>query len=173
MKTTEVDALMRKTIRQSMAVSTGILFFGVFLRVLFSASLVRPLEKLTDLAGSITKGNWGKVVEPSGAIEVRSLTMSINEMSRSIQKTITGRKRAEQEMAIIAEIGRVVGSNLDINQVFERVDTEARKLISYDRIQVNLKKDDNEFVVVYVSGVDNPGRRSGDSGAWGRRLVLS
>ncbi|MDP1992368.1 MAG: PAS domain S-box protein [Syntrophales bacterium] len=73
-------------------------------------------------------------------------------------------ERLAEEMAIIAEIGRVVSSTLDINQVFEWVDAEVRKLIPYDRLLVNLKKNDgNEFVVVYASGVDNPARRLTDS----------
>ena len=72
-------------------------------------------------------------------------------------------ERLAEEMAIIAEIGRVVGSTLDINQVYERVDTEVRKLIPCDRFRVNLKKNDDEFVVVYVSGSDNPRRKLGDS----------
>jgi PAS domain S-box-containing protein len=91
---------------------------------------------------------------------------------------ITDRKRAEEEkrrnqetterlaeeMAIIAEIGRVVGSTLDINQVFERVATEVHKLIPYDGFRVNLKKaDDNTFVVVYIYGFDNTRWKLGDS----------
>jgi PAS domain S-box-containing protein len=98
MKTTEVDALMRKTIWQSLEISAGILFLGTLLSVLFSASLVRPLEKLSALAKSITKGNWGQVVETSGTLEIRSLADSINEMSRSIENKITERKQAEEAL---------------------------------------------------------------------------
>jgi PAS domain S-box-containing protein len=93
-------------------------------------------------------------------------------------KDITERKWLEEEktrnqlmteqfakqMEIIARIGRVVGSTLDINQVYERVAAEAAKLIPYDRLLVNLKKNnDNEFVVVYASGADNPRRRLADT----------
>ena len=98
MKTTEVDALMRKMIRQSLVITVGVLIFGFFLSVLLASSLARPLEKLTDLARSITKGNWGQVVETSGAIEIRSLAHSINEMSRSAQEKITERKRVEEAL---------------------------------------------------------------------------
>ena len=96
MKMTEVDSLMRKTIWQSLAIAAGILIFSFFLSVLLASSLVRPLENLTNLARSITDGNWGQVVETSGAIEIRSLAHSINEMSQSIQEKITERKLAEE-----------------------------------------------------------------------------
>jgi putative nucleotidyltransferase with HDIG domain len=72
-------------------------------------------------------------------------------------------ERLAGEMAVIAEIGRVVGSTLDINQVYERVATEARKLIPYDRLLVNRKiTQEGEFIVAYITGVDNPRRRLGD-----------
>jgi PAS domain S-box-containing protein len=89
----------------------------------------------------------------------------ITERKRTGEENRRNQERAErlaEEIAIIAEIGRVAGSTLDINQVFERVDAEVRKLIPYDRLVVNLKKDDHELVVAYASGVDNTGRRSGD-----------
>ncbi len=96
------------------------------------------------------------------AVNVRDIT----ERRRTEEEKRRTQERAErlaEEMAIIAEIGRAVSSTLDINQVFERVDTKVRKLIPYDRLLVNLKKSDGEFVVVYASGVDNIGRRPGDS----------
>ena len=81
-----------------------------------------------------------------------------------VAEDITQRKRTEQEMGILADIGRAVGSTLDFEQVFERVATEVRKLIPYDRLLVNLMKPgNNEFVVAYACGVLNPGRRLWDS----------
>ncbi|TSA46724.1 MAG: PAS domain S-box protein [Deltaproteobacteria bacterium] len=107
------------------------------------------------------------------------VVQDITERKRTEEEKPRNQERAErlaEEMAIIAEIGRVVGSTLDINQVFERVAAEVRKLIPYDRILVNLKKDDNELVVAYASGVDNEGRSSGDlyrSKGTATRVVLT
>ena len=113
--------------------------------------------------------------------EISVLKQRIQEMERSVRgigTDIAEHKREEEEkrrnretaarlaeeMAIIVEIGRMVSSTLDINQVFEWLDAEVRKLIPYDRLLVNLKKNNsNEFVVVYASGIDNPGRRLTDS----------
>ncbi|MHB9098125.1 MAG: GAF domain-containing sensor histidine kinase [Syntrophales bacterium] len=101
----------------------------------------------------------------TGLFSAEIITIDGEKNVLSSIEDITERKRAEQEMAIIAEIGRTVGSTLDINQVFERADTEVRKVIPCDRLLVNLKKTDDyeEFVVVYASGVDNPERRLADS----------
>ena len=68
------------------------------------------------------------------------------------------------ETAIIAEIGRLIGSTLDIDEVYERFAAEARKLIPFDRLVVNLNKpQENVHYSAYVSGLDVPGRRPGDS----------
>lgn len=95
------------------------------------------------------------------ALNVRDITerrRAEEEKRRSQERT----ERLAEEMAIIAEIGRLVGSTLDISQVFERVDAEVHKLIPYDRLLVNLRKNGAEFVVVYASGADNPRRRLGE-----------
>ena len=66
-------------------------------------------------------------------------------------RDVTGRKRAEEEqrrsreiaerlageLAVIAEIGRLIGSTLAIDEVYERVAAEARKLIPFDRLSVS------------------------------------
>jgi len=81
----------------------------------------------------------------------------------AIARDITERKRTEDETAVLVEIGRLIGSTLDINEVYERFAAQARKLIPFDRIHVNLKSPDGEtFTIAYVSGTDIAGRRVGD-----------
>ncbi len=66
-------------------------------------------------------------------------------------------------MAVIAEIGRLIGSTLDIEEVYERFAAEAHKLIPFDNLMVNLiKPEENVLGIAYVSGMDIPARRKGD-----------
>ncbi len=58
---------------------------------------------------------------------------------------ITDRKKAEEEVdrlaqenAIMAEIGRVINSTLDIEEVYERFAEEVKKLLPFERIAINL-----------------------------------
>lgn len=85
------------------------------------------------------------------------------ELIIAIARDITERKKVEDETAVIAEIGRLISSTLDIEEVYERFAAEVRKLIPFDRIHVNLKDHDGKaFTIAYVSGTDIAGRRPGD-----------
>jgi PAS domain S-box-containing protein len=83
-----------------------------------------------------------------------------------IFRDITARKRVEeelrrnqdvaerlaQEIEVIAEIGKVVGSTLEIEAIYERFAAEVRKLIPFDRLAVNLHDFDQGIVsTVYAS----------------------
>ena len=72
-------------------------------------------------------------------------------------------KRLAQEMAIIAEIGKVIGSTLETEEVYHRFAAETQKLILFDSLTINLYSfKENTMCVAYVSGLDIDGRRQGD-----------
>ena len=94
-----------------------------------------------------------------------------------IIRDITERKRAEealrrseaqanqlaQENAIMAEIGKIIGSTLNIDEVYERFAKEARKLISFDRININLiDHEARTATAAYSAGRGVEGRQIGD-----------
>jgi two-component system, cell cycle sensor histidine kinase and response regulator CckA len=85
---------------------------------------------------------------------------SLQKRIQELEQAESERKQTEQEIGIIAEIGRLIGSTLDINEVYERFAEEARKLIPFDRIVVNLCNiHENTVTLAYVSGIDIPHRR--------------
>jgi DNA-binding NtrC family response regulator len=64
------------------------------------------------------------------------------------------------EMGIIAEIGRLIGSTLNIDEVYERFAVEAKKLIPFDRLVVNLNKSQEGILTcAYVFGLTPGGNR--------------
>jgi two-component system cell cycle sensor histidine kinase/response regulator CckA len=80
------------------------------------------------------------------------------------QKSEEAAGRHAQENAIVAEIGRIISSTLNIEEVYESFANEAQKLIPFDRVSINLiDAEEGTVVVAYVSGLDIPGRRLGDT----------
>ena len=77
---------------------------------------------------------------------------------------ITERKRADQELALIADIGRLISSTLDIEEVYERMALQIKEVIPFDGVNVNLFDEQQEMArVAYSSGERIPGRMVGDT----------
>jgi GAF domain-containing protein/DNA-binding CsgD family transcriptional regulator len=73
-------------------------------------------------------------------------------------------ERLAKEMEIIAEIGRIIGSTLKIEEVYEKFASEARKLIPFDRVTINLNDFENQTIYqAYVYGMEVEGRGVGAS----------
>ena len=71
-------------------------------------------------------------------------------------------KRLSEENSVIAEIGRIISSSLDISEVYEGVYQEMGKLVPFDRIGINLADVvQSTLVCAYISGVKVPGRETG------------
>ena len=66
------------------------------------------------------------------------------------------------ERQVVAEIGRIISSSLDINQGFERFTERLRALIPADRVAVDyVDVDRGTFTARFVWGIDVPARRPG------------
>lgn len=73
-------------------------------------------------------------------------------------------RQLAEENSVIAEIGRIIASTLDIDEVYERFAAEAKKLIPFDRVNISIANPEAGIVALaYTSGIDVPGRRPGDT----------
>ena len=81
-----------------------------------------------------------------------------------LQKSEEQARQLAQENAIMAEIGRIVSSTLNISEVYERFAQQVQKLISFDRININLIDHEARTATpAYSSGKGVKGRRIGDA----------
>ena len=73
-------------------------------------------------------------------------------------------QRLAQQNAALAEIGRVISSSLDIEDVYALFADQTLHLIPFDRISINLIREDlGEFMTAYVIGVPVAGRAVGET----------
>ncbi|MCJ7747556.1 MAG: PAS domain S-box protein, partial [Desulfobacterales bacterium] len=90
---------------------------------------------------------------------VRGIAYDITEHIRA-EKAI---KRLSQENTIVAEIGRIISSTLNIEEVYERFAEEIHKLISFDAIAVNMVNyKESTISIPYVSEIGVPGCQPGE-----------
>lgn len=88
-------------------------------------------------------------------------TTQINTQA-ALEESVLQGQRLAQENALFAEIGKIISSSLDINEVYEDFAEQVRKLISFDRISISLLNDRKDTLTnAYVLGVEAPGREAG------------
>jgi len=174
-------------IRHSLAIMTAVIFGLIGFIYLIVA---RPLGYLVQVTRAIDGGDLSQRVNLTTKDEIGDLGASFNQMVQNIitrnhelarlneiaAMEINNRKQAEDalresgeetrrlahENELIAEIGRIIGSTLNIEEVYERFASEVKKAISFDRIAVNtISKQDNSMTIRYVKGDIFAGGRVG------------
>ena len=72
-------------------------------------------------------------------------------------------KRLAQENATVAEIGQIISSTLNLEEVYERFVEEVRKLIPFDRIVINaIDGEKNTVTNLYTAGKGVGDRKTGE-----------
>ena len=72
-------------------------------------------------------------------------------------------KRLARENALIAEIGRIISSTLNIEEVYKLFSEKVKELIPFDRISISLVDwEKSEVTFPYVEGLFVDGRQPGD-----------
>jgi PAS domain S-box-containing protein len=95
--------------------------------------------------------------------EIFTNALEHKRVEEELRKSRGSAQRLARENAIVAEIGRIISSTLDIEAVYDRFAKELRNLISFDRIVIDLiHPEKNTFTIAYVAGAEILGRRAGD-----------
>lgn len=171
------EEIVLGSVKRSLIMSTALLAFALFV-ALFSSWLIAKkvilsrLERLVHAADRLGQGDLAmRTGLLHGEDELGELARSFDVMAARLEEEERMERRSREaavrlaeELSVIAEIGRLIGSTLEIDDVYGRFAAEARKLIPFDWLAVNLHPPQDERVTVaYISGEDIPGRRVGDS----------
>ena len=77
----------------------------------------------------------------------------------ALQKSREEARRLGRENEILAKMGRVISSSLNVDEVYERFADEVRKIMPFDRIVISIiNPEENTATVSYVSGIHVAGR---------------
>ncbi len=146
----------------------------VGLRSMLSVPLISKDEIIGVLHLRSTKSNayteeHSKLAERvgnqiAGAIANAQLFAECMRAEEALQRSEEQARQIAQENAIVAEIGRIISSSLNIDEVYERFADEVRKLIPFDRIAINLiNPDEKTITIAYVVGIVVEGRQKGSN----------
>ena len=99
----------------------------------------------------------------AGALANSLLYAKQVETQTALEETLRLEQRLVQEQALFAEIGRVISSSMDINEVYDDFAEQVQMLITFDRISLSLlDREDNTLTNTYVVGLEAEGRRVGE-----------
>ena len=108
-----------------------------------------------------------KVVLTPDYPQISVYTDDVTEQKELLQAFEVASSQAELlagENALLAEVGRIITSSLDINDVYEGFAQQVRELIPFDRIAISLVDLETQtFVNEYVLGVFAAGRERGST----------
>jgi len=117
-------------------------------------------KKITVLFnGSMVKDKDGRMIRI--VCTVRDITER-KQMEHTLIRSEEAAKRLSQENETIAEIGRIINSTLNIEEVYEPFAEEVKKLIPFDRIVINIVNIEKSTVSnVYMAGKGIADRKVG------------
>ncbi len=112
----------------------------------------------------------------AGAIANAQLFAERKQAEEELRRREAEAKRLARENELIAEIGRIIGSTLNIGEVYERFAEKVREVIPFDRIAVNtVNRNDCTRTIQYVKGDRFSGKRIGEivslAGTWAEKAV--
>ena len=83
---------------------------------------------------------------------------------KALERSEVESRQMAHENDVLAEIGRIVGSTLDIDEAYHRLAAEIRILIPFDRISIiTIDPDAGGMVYSFVAGTYIPGFCQGDA----------
>jgi PAS domain S-box-containing protein len=98
----------------------------------------------------------------SGAIANAQLFTEQKQAEDALRRSEESSRRLAQETAVMAEIGRIISSTLDINEVYGPFAEKVREIIPFDRITIHtINFRDNTMQTAYITGLSVPSRLQG------------
>jgi diguanylate cyclase (GGDEF)-like protein/PAS domain S-box-containing protein len=135
--------------------------FGTYLETIQQQGAAKGVILLQTAKGERRIWQYNNTLRTEGVTSpiVRAIAHDVTERIQA-EKAV---KRLSQEHAVMAEIGRIISSTLDIDKVYDRFGTAVRRLIHFDRISISIiNPEDHTVTVAYAMGTDMVDRRPGD-----------
>jgi PAS domain S-box-containing protein len=135
--------------------------FTIYLDTIQKHGAAKGLMLLQTASGEDRIWEYNNTLRTEGVASpiVRAIAHDVTERIQGEQAV----KRLSQENAIMAEIGRIISSTLEIDEVYDRFAGAVRHLIDFDRIAICIIDAEHQTgTVAYEMGKEIPGRKLGE-----------
>ena len=146
---------------------------GILTAVAITRGIIDPVNILVSASRAIARGDLSQRVDVPTKDEFGILGEAFNEMTAQRQRAHDELEvRVQQRTAELVEInelieladevGRIVTSTLNIDEVFEKFALEVKKLVDFDRASINvIDLEAGTVTLKYLFGPARPGRPLG------------
>lgn len=131
MKTESVQTLLYQTLWQSIFLGGTLFLFASAVSYVVSNSLTKGIEMVTQAAERIKQGQLNQALDLTGSDEVESLSDSISQMSRTIQKTVADLRTSEERYRLMIQHSPDVSVVMDSQGTTEYVSPQIQALAGY------------------------------------------
>ncbi len=126
----------------------------------------RQHRLVTREGNTIYVESTGVAFSHKGEVWIQGIFQDITERKKAadaLRQSEESARLLAEENAVVAEIGKIVSSSLDIQQIYHLFAKELRRLIYFDRIAINIiNPDQYTFAIPYVWGPKVPQRTEAD-----------
>lgn len=176
--TSDAQGFQSKFLLLFVAIGVGV---PMILVTIGLSRFMTPIQDLIEGAKEIAAGNFQHKININSGDEILELADQFNAMAGALgesygelEQRVTDRtsdlqareeesRQLASENAVMAEIGRVISSSLNIDEVYEGFAQQVGMLISFDRIDVTFANIEEGLVTqAYSTGTEASGRQRGD-----------
>jgi len=129
-------------------------------------ALPREHRLLTINGETIYVESTGVAFFHKGEVWIQGIFQDITQRKQNeeaLRQSEKEARRLAEENAVMAEIGKIVSSNIYIQQIYDRFINELRHLVNFDRVAINIVDPKNyNFSIPYVWGPKVPQRCPGE-----------
>jgi len=137
MKMSDLALLKKSVFHDSMQITLIVLAIGFALSYILASALAKPMVELTKMTDTISNGNYTGQLPVKGSTECQSLTISINNMAKSIHDKVTALDSKNIELS---------------DEISTRIETEAKLRESENNLSITLHSIGDGVIVTDENG---------------------
>lgn len=153
-----VHAAARQTFVIGMAATCGLSLISIAISFVFIRYILAPIDTISQAVDRIAAGDFSQRVSRPQRDELGRLAKSFDELVAALELMTNSQNRRLKELAALYEIGLVMNSALDLDEVIDRVLHAIVEHLAYDRAKLFLVDTDRQ-VLTHGSIAGAPGIR--------------